>query len=160
MHKSYNPLTREHAVDSFNIDTLRYFRRRNLLGSLFGALLGVALFSRMKELRLFSTDAALFGFYFGGMLFLFIVMSFIARKAGNTWRQSARIAGRRGLFTYSVATIVILAATPWLAGVTLESTVGEFLRYLVNAQIFVGAITTLFDFGSTAFSDIRKLHDK
>lgn len=150
MHKSYDPLAREHHTDRFNIDFIRYFTQHNLLGNLLGATAGTMIFflSGLMDF-LMNRTALVLDIYLIGALTIFVFLATAAHEAGHKIGASLRMAGRRGLYSYVFLTFVALIGI-WLSGtLSLQDPFQELFWMIMSCQIVAAVFAVPLDFLAT-----------
>jgi hypothetical protein len=158
-YMSHNVLTGEVYLDGINIDFLRYFKLKNFLLASIGSIIGIVLMITYSEfIDLFTTINinSLYLIHIVGGVFWFLFTATIAYYAVQSEKGAARIAGRRGLFTFSVMLVIALVGLMWSGMIKLDQEFFYFVKYLLIALIFEGIFAVPLDYGVTFISGIFK----
>lgn len=149
-HKSYDKLTHEHHKDDFNIDFLRYFKLENLIGNFVGSIIGIIFFFFFNlDDTFFASNDFTSNLYIIGIVAVFICFTGIAKIAGNSIRHSAKIAGKRGLYSFVFLSLFLIIAILISGEITLTDTFERFLYFLMAGQIATAAFAVPLDLLAT-----------
>lgn len=153
MHKSYDPSTGETHYDKFDIDFIRYTRLPNVIANFLGTFLMMLFFISSQSIwnfmAGFSLSALIYILLFG-VVFCFLLLFFIARAALGK-PGAARLAGRRGLFSFTTITLTVILALIVSGTVHLYGNFGETLKIILASQIFVAFLALPLDYLITFF---------
>lgn len=146
---SHNHITGEIYHDDFNIDYLRYFTSRDLIGSFVGSLIGAALFI-YSNLILYAQIANikwLYALFFGTGFLWFVATSIISSYAINSPTKAARIAGRRGLFTFVIMAMTAIIILFISNEITWQITINNFLKVFIGIMLTEGVFAVMLSYG-------------
>lgn len=157
-HLSYNTLTGETYLDNYNIDFLRYFKFSNFIMALTGSLLGFIFWTNATGLFEWSIALDINRLYLivilGGLLW-FIFTTIISYGAVNSIPKATRIAGRRGLFTFSIMLLVLVIGLLATKRIGLNQTFYLFLKHTM-AGLFVESIFAVsLDYGISFLEGVQ-----
>lgn len=136
-YESHNLITGETYYDEFNIDYLRYFRKWDLFFSIIGSLIGVFAFIFMQLIT--YADSAEIGrlyiFFVGGSFAFFLATAVIAYFAVKSAAKGARIAGRRGLFTFVIMAIITISLLFIEGIISRDTSIYRFLKLVMGCML-------------------------
>lgn len=153
MHKSYDPSTGETHYDKFDIDFIRYTKLPNIIFNIIGSTVMVVVWISNKKLWDYITNLPLKNVVYiniiGAILF-FIFLVVIANSAVNNIPAAVRLVGRRGLFSYTMITIVVVIALILAKKMTFQGIFSDSLRMVMAGQIICSLLAVPLDYMSTA----------
>lgn len=150
MHRSFNTVTNEHFIDNFNIDCIRYFSWRNIVGNIIGSIIAGFLFFRFNAFeRMMGLGNSILLLYFLGILLIFFVMLFFSIKAGNSLKHSLHMVVRRGLFSYIILSMILIIAIISSGAVSFTDPFGKLFYMFIAGQMFFAIIAVPLDFLAT-----------
>lgn len=153
MHRSYDKLTGEVHYDEFNIDFIRYTKLPNIISNIIGSTIMMVVWVSNKKLWDYIANLPLMYIVYtnlmGAALF-FILLVVIANSAGNSWLASGRLVGRRGLFSYTLITFVVITGLVLADKMTFQSIFSDSLRMVMAGQIICALLAVPLDCLSTA----------
>lgn len=144
--------------DMYNIEFIRFFRLSNFIFALLGSIIGIIFlfnFGIFEWINKSSIDTLYFLLVLGGALF-FAFLALIAYFAGNTKFESCRLAGRRGLFTFTVMLCVTLLYLIISKKITWESEFYYFVKNIISSMIILAFPAVLLDYGSGLVRELIK----
>lgn len=147
---SHDPSTGEVHLDFRNIDFMRYFRLQNFFMCIIGSIIGFLMWILYKPLLGFTLSIninTIYVIFMGGGIMWFIFTTIICKKAGKTNHESARIAGRRGLFTFSVMLMCILISLASAGKIYWDQKFFFFLQYIMVGMIIEAIFVLPLDYG-------------
>lgn len=153
MYISYDKLTGETHYDKFNIDFIRYTQLPNILFNIAGSIIMVVVWILNKQLWDYTSNLPLKDVVYTNLIcaaFLFILLLIIANSAVNSILAAGRLVGRRGLFSYTVLTIVVVAGLILSKKITFQGIFSDSLRMVMTGQIVCGLLAVPLDYLSTA----------
>lgn len=156
---SHDPITGEVHDDRFNIDFMRYFKLQNFIMALVGSIIGFIVWIVNQDFfgyTLVIDIKFIYLVFIVGSIFWFIFTLLIVHAAGNKKHESARIAGRRGLFTFTVIMMVAILALIIAQKITWSTQFYYFLKYLMTAMIIEAIFTLPLDYGISFIQGILK----
>ncbi|MCB9358773.1 hypothetical protein H6503_02485 [Candidatus Woesearchaeota archaeon] len=156
---NHNPRALKVHVDRYNIDFMYYFTLGNFIWAVFGSIIGVLLWLFIPDyygLTLLFDLNQLYAIFFIGGASWFIFTSLIVYFAGNSKFESARLSGRRGLFTFSVMLLVTLVFLIFTSRVAWNQQFYYFLKYVLTGMIASAFFAVPFDYGISAVQGILK----
>jgi hypothetical protein len=151
-HVSHNKMTGEVFYDRFNIDFLRYFGVSSAIRALAGSLVGTIVYIKYFAGFFYSLDmSTLYLLFLGGGFFWFILTAAIAYVAVGSFEKGSRIAGRRGLFTFSMMLIGGITLLFISGIITMDVPVYYFVKTIMGAVIVMSFLTVPLDYGYDYF---------
>jgi len=147
---SHDPSTGEVHLDKFNIDFIRYFKLQNFIFALVGSLIGFFIWTEIAilfEYTLILDISVMYMLFIFGAIAWFIFCAAICYFAGNKKHEAARLAGRRGLFTFTVMLVVVITCLIITGKVSLHQQFYYFLKYLMTGMIIEGIFVLPLDYG-------------
>lgn len=146
---SHNLITGEIYYDKFNIDYLRYFKRSNLFFTILGTIIGAFLFIQTPLMEYVnSIDIGLvYLFFIGGGFIWFLFTTTVAYFAVGSIPKAARIAGRRGLFTFVVMAIVAILSLSVGRIISWDLNLYYFLKFFMSIMIVEGLLALTLGYG-------------
>ncbi|MFT4303139.1 MAG: hypothetical protein ACMXYG_01120 [Candidatus Woesearchaeota archaeon] len=158
-HISHNPKSLRTHVFRYNIDFLLYYKFQNFLLAVIGSVLGIIFWYNYllyySWTMLLSVNSLYLILVLGGGFWL-IITSLIVYKAGNTKFESVRIASRRGLFTFSVMLIVVIASLSLTSKIYWNQHFIYFLKYVMLGMINAAFFAVPLDYGIPALEGYIK----
>ncbi|MBM3708651.1 MAG: hypothetical protein FJW69_10025 [Actinobacteria bacterium] len=158
-HTSYDKDTGERYLDRFNIDFIRYFKPTNFLFSILGCLIGFLILVKtpgLFENFLMLDINTLYLISFCGAFIWFIFTWIITGLAANSFKKGARLAGRRGLFPFSIMfffSLIALFLTNLINGGMLFYL---FLKEMMITMIFISIFVVSIDYGVSAILKLKR----
>jgi hypothetical protein len=150
MHKSHNKTTGEIYFDRKNIDFLRYYTRKAFVFCAAGSLLGFFFWTKIEAVYVWTSTLPI-SMLFTASLSLaalwFIITWIIAFKSVPVGHSAARIAGRRGLFTFTVMLAVLIACLAGSGMIHWDQDFYYFLRYVNIGMIAEALFAVPLDYG-------------
>ncbi|HIH37499.1 hypothetical protein J4460_02555 [Candidatus Woesearchaeota archaeon] len=138
---------------------LAYTKKNMLLGGL-GTLLGYLFYTFVLHQQSLSKDIkTLYWIVYCGGFLLFLLTSIIAYQSTHTLtgRDGAgRIAGRRGLFTFTIMTIIILALLVLTKMISWQTPFLVFLQHFFSLLIVSTFFALPLDYGIAALIEREK----
>ena len=158
-YMSHDAITGEIHIDKYNIDFLRYFKLNNFILVLAGSIIGFVctlVFSDFFGLVFQTQISLLYIIFVLVAIAWFIITAFIAHKAIDNLKQALRIAGRRGLFAFTVmmiAAIILLSVT---GKIYWSQKFYYFIKLVIITMFFEGVFAVPFDYGLTFLHGFKK----
>lgn len=158
-YMSQDAITGEVHIDKYNIDFLRYFKLNNFILALAGSIIGFVCTLAFPDFfgLVFKTDMSVLYtlFVLVGIGWL-IITAFIAYKGIDNMKQALRIAGRRGLFAFTVmmlAAIILLSVT---GKIYWSQKFYYFIKLVIITMFFEGVFAVPLDYGLTFLHGMKK----
>ncbi len=162
-HVSYNLHFREAHIDNFNIDFLRYYNKKEFFFALLGSFLGFLLWRRFVFLSGYFDWLSLNQLYLlvvaGGVCF-FLITTFIAHLAVNNIVKSARIVGRRGLFTFTVMAVTFVLLSLLTGAINKDTLMLYVIRYFLICIMLEAVFAVPLDYGLAFVAGLWDKKDK
>lgn len=161
MHKSYDLSTGETHYDKFDIDFIRYTKLPNIIFNIIGSTIMTIVWISNKKLWNYTINFPLKNIVYTniiGALLFFILLLIIANSAVNNILASGRLVGRRGLFSYTMITFVVIIGLVLAEKITSQGIFSDSLRMIMAGQIVCSLLAVPLDYISTTifFKDHKK----
>jgi len=156
---SHHPGSGHISIDKYNVDFIKFFKGENFVLSLLGSILGVAIWLLNKQVLGWSLliDINLLYLIIAGAGFIFFLFTtFVVSFAGYRKNEAARLAGRRGLFTFSVMMLVVILGLIITKKIYWDQQFYYLVKYWLTGMIFAGVFAVPFDYGVTFVKGLFK----
>lgn len=150
VHVTHHKATGKLKMDNFNISFIRYFRMHNFLLAAGGSIIGCLIllnYGKLFAKMIAPNINSLYTVVILGGLGFFGFLAAIAHLAGNSARESCRLAGRRGLFTFATMLIIVLISLGIAGKFSWDMKFGLFLKELIAGMILTAFFAVPLDYG-------------
>ena len=141
---------------TYNINVMLEFRLQNFLLATIGSIAGAMIWLSSRTIFDFLAGININILYLsnilGGVGFFWLTTQY-CYQSGLTRFESARLAGRRGLFTFTVMLTTIIFALVITGKVTWEQEFLYFLKYICGGMIFIALFAVPMDYGAGMIKD-------
>ena len=148
-HLSVDMMNLEKHYDTVNIDSLRYFRRINILSNIItsAVVIGVWLYTGFwSTYNSIPLDRIVYLAVFGAFFWLFGLTG-LAYAANNPVKESFRLASRRCLFSFTAMNLVIVAGLLSSPHLTMQDLFSRTLVLWLYANVLTGYTSVFIDLG-------------